>query len=138
MNFRRAVLAAMLAVSLTAAPGFAQQQQAQPDEDQSQSRLRGDQWYAEQLTELAQVLGGAHYLRILCQGRGDQRWRDYMRGVIDREPQYNQQLVEGFNRGYRDQEARFPVCDTTAQQTEAELRARGLRVSRGLSARHAD
>lgn len=138
MTFRRAVFAAVFAVSLTAAPAFAQQQQNQPNDDQSQSRLRGEQWYAEQLTELAQVLGGAHYLRILCQGRGDQRWRDYMRGVIDREPQYNQQLVEGFNRGYRDQEARFPVCDTTAQQTEAELRARGLRVSRGLSARHAD
>ena len=84
------------------------------------------------------VLGGAHYLRILCEGRGDQRWRDYMRGVIEREPNYNTQLVEGFNRGYRDQEARYPVCDTTARQTEAELRARGLRVSRGLSARHAD
>lgn len=139
MTFRSAALALLLAAGLTAAPAVAQQQQPPAQtEDPSQSHLRGEQWYEEQLTELAQVLGGAHYLRILCQGRGDQRWRDYMRGVIEREPEYNNQLVEGFNRGYRDQEARFPVCDTTAQQTEAELRARGLRVSRGLSARHAD
>jgi uncharacterized protein (TIGR02301 family) len=88
------------------------------------------------LVELSEILGGSHYLRIVCDGRGDQRWRDYMRGVIEREPQYNSQLVEGFNRGYREEEARFPVCDATTRQMEAELRARGLRVSQGLSARH--
>jgi predicted secreted protein len=59
-----------------------------------------------------------------------------MRGVIEREPQYNGLLVEGFNRGYRQEEARFPVCDATTRQMEAELRARGLRVSQGLRARH--
>jgi predicted secreted protein len=59
-----------------------------------------------------------------------------MRGVIQREPTYNADLVEGFNRGYRDEEARFPECDQTTRQMEAELRARGLRVSRALSARH--
>ncbi|MEZ6024375.1 MAG: TIGR02301 family protein [Hyphomonadaceae bacterium] len=81
-------------------------------------------------------MGGAHYLRILCEGRGDQRWRDYMRGVIEREPEYNSVLVEGFNRGYRNEEARFPTCDTTTRQMEAELRARGLRVAQALAARH--
>lgn len=132
MLLRRAALLFCFAAFL-AAPAFAQQ----PAED-PQSHARGEQWYGEQLTELAEVLGGAHYLRILCQGRGDQRWRDYMRGVIEREPSYHDTLVEGFNRGYRDQEARFPVCDRVASQTEAELRARGLRVAGGLSARHGD
>jgi hypothetical protein len=82
-------------------------------------------------------LGRAHYLRIVCDGRGDQVWRVYMRGVIQREPQNNALLVEGFNRGYRNEDARFPVCDATTRQMEAELRARGLRVAQGLSARHA-
>ncbi len=100
--------------------------------------VRSEDWYRGQLTELSEVLGGAHYLRILCEGRDDQRWRNYMRGVIEREPQHNALLVEGFNRGYRNEEARFPQCDVTAEQMEAELRARGLRVAQGLSARHAE
>ncbi len=128
------IRSALCALGLTAfavAPAGAQQPRPQGEE-----APRGAEWYRGQLVELAEILGGAHYLRILCDGRGDQRWRDYMRGVIQREPQHNAALVEGFNRGYRNEEARFPTCDATTRQMEAELRARGLRVSQGLSARH--
>lgn len=131
--------ALMAAVALPAAaqqapPRRQPQQQQQPQA--SQEPARGEDWYRGQLVELSEVLGGAHYLRIVCDGRGDQQWRTYMRGVIDREPQYNGLLVEGFNRGYRQEEARFPVCDQTTRQMEAELRARGLRISQALRARH--
>jgi uncharacterized protein (TIGR02301 family) len=131
MNLRALLCAAALAFAIT--PAVAQQQ-PQPEAPPA----RGEDWYRGQLVELSEVLGGSHYLRILCDGRDDQRWRDYMRGVIQREPQYNALLVEGFNRGYRNEEARFPVCDATTRQMEAELRARGLRVAQALSARHAD
>lgn len=134
MKFRAFVCAALMAA--VALPAAAQQPRRQPQPTQ-QAPARGEEWYRAQLVELAEVLGGAHYLRVLCDGRGDQRWRNYMRGVIEREPQYNGLLVEGFNRGYRQEEARFPVCDATTRQMEAELRARGLRVAQGLSARHA-
>ena len=127
----RALACAVLLAATTAAPASAQQQ-PQPQ----QPPARGEDWYRGQLVELSEVLGGSHYLRILCVGRGDQRWRDYMRGVIEREPQYNAVLVEGFNRGYRTEEARFPTCDATTRQMEAELRARGLRIAQALSARH--
>jgi uncharacterized protein (TIGR02301 family) len=125
----RALACAALFAAATAAPAGAQQEPQQPP-------ARGEDWYRGQLVELAEVLGGSHYLRVLCEGRGDQRWRDYMRGVIEREPQHNAALVEGFNRGYRDEEARFPTCDATTRQMEAELRARGLRIAQALSARH--
>lgn len=131
MMIRSVLCAAALAV-MAGAPAYAQQQ------PQTETQPRGEEWYQGQLVELSEILGGAHYLRILCDGRNDQRWRDYMRGVIEREPRYNAQLVEGFNRGYRNEEARFPVCDATTRQMEAELRARGLRVSQALSARNAD
>ena len=132
-----ALRAALISLALAAVPlsAAAQPRQAAP---QQEPPARGEEWYGAQLGELAEVLGGTHYLRILCNGRADQRWRDYMRGVIQREPAYNAAMVEGFNRGYRNEEARFPECDTTAQQMEAELRARGLRISQGLSARHGD
>lgn len=131
MIIRSLLCAAALALT-AAAPAHAQQQ------PEAQDPARGEDWYRGQLVELSEILGGAHYLRILCDGRNDQRWRDYMRGVIEREPTYNAQLVEGFNRGYRNEEARFPVCDTTTRQMEAELRARGLRVSQALAARNAN
>jgi uncharacterized protein (TIGR02301 family) len=124
----RYALIALAAVAVTASPALAQQPPA----------VGGDDWYRQQLTDLAEVLGGSHYLRIVCQGRADQRWRTYMQGVIQREPQYNDQLVGAFNRGYRDQEARFPTCDETTRQMEAELRARGLRISQGLGAHHTE
>jgi uncharacterized protein (TIGR02301 family) len=130
----RGVLLAFVAGLALATPALAQQRQQQ--QPQTERQLRGEEWYRGQLVELSEVLGGAHYLRVICDGRGDQRWRDYMRGVIEREPEYNAALVEGFNRGYRDEEARFPTCDQTTRQMEAELRARGLRLAQGLSARH--
>jgi uncharacterized protein (TIGR02301 family) len=139
MKFR-AVLCAVLIAS--AALPAAAQQQPQPRRPPQQGAqpatpARNPEWYRSQLVELSEVLGGAHYLRIICDGRNDQRWRDFMRGVIQREPEYNGLLVEGFNRGYRQEEARFPTCDATTRQMEAELRARGVRLAQGLSARHA-
>lgn len=140
-RYRTAMLrrsAALLALALlfTGTAG-AQRPQAEP-RTPAEGPVRGEEWYRAQLSELSEVLGGAHYLRILCEGRGDQRWRDYMRQVINREPEHNALLVEGFNRGYRLEEARFSQCDETSRQVEAELRARGLRVSQGLRARHAE
>ncbi|MFZ2030305.1 MAG: TIGR02301 family protein [Vitreimonas sp.] len=125
--FRNALFA-LAAAAMTASPAIAQQP----------PNVGGDDWYHQQLTDLAEVLGGSHYLRIVCEGRGDQRWRTYMQGVIQREPQLNDQLIAAFNRGYRDQEARFPTCDETTRQMEAELRARGLRISQGLGAHHTE
>jgi uncharacterized protein (TIGR02301 family) len=132
MTIRRFLLV-LAAATVLASPAGAQQQ-PNPDE----TNLHGQDWYRSELIDLAEVLGGSHYLRILCQGRGDQHWREYMRGIIQREPQYNDALVEGFNRGYRDQEARFPTCDETTRQMEAELRARGLRISQALGAHHSE
>lgn len=117
-------LAALAAASLAALPAAAQNAQ-----------LTGPARYQQQLVDLAEVLGGAHYLRILCSGRGDQRWRDYMRGVIDREPSMRSALSDSFNDGYRNEAARFVECDAASRQTEAELRARGLRLAGALSAR---
>lgn len=135
MKLRTLFCAALIAA--VALPAAAQQPRRQQPGQSEQPPARGEEWYRGQLVELSEVLGGAHYLRIVCDGRGDQRWRTYMRGVIEREPTYNALLVEGFNRGYRQEEARFPVCDATTRQMEAELRARGLRISQALRARHA-
>ena len=129
----RPVCALFAALALLALPAAAQEA-----EEEEGPRFGGEAWYDDNLIELAEVLGGAHYLRILCDGRGDQRWRDFMRGVISREPRFRNAMVEGFNRGYREEEQRFSDCTRSASQAEAELRARGIRLADGLGARHAE
>jgi uncharacterized protein (TIGR02301 family) len=116
-----------------AGPG--QDQPPQPNEQQPSAEDAG---YRQQLAQLAEVLGGSHYLETLCHGQGDQRWRDYMRSVINRAPDYSDELVEAFNRGYAEQQDRFNDCDADAQQAQTELRAQGMRISQGLAARHAE
>lgn len=125
MRFRAALLAAALTLS---APALAQD--AAPAA--ASSPQSGRVWYEGQVTELASVLGGAHYLRVLCSGRDDQQWRNFMRGVMEREPAMQATLRDAFNEGYRTEEARFPACSTASQQTEAELRARGIRIAGAL------
>ncbi|MBI1252330.1 MAG: TIGR02301 family protein [Alphaproteobacteria bacterium] len=128
---RRLICAAAIALLALAAPAAAQSR-AEP-EAEAQPRLS----YDEQVVELSTVLGGAHYLRILCSGRADQTWRDFMRGLIEREPNRSGSLSRAFNAGYRREEERFPVCTQGARNMEAELRAQGLRLADGLRASNA-
>jgi uncharacterized protein (TIGR02301 family) len=96
--------------------------------------------YAERVVELSRVLGGAHYIRVLCQGRGDQTWREAMTRLIDIEaPSAGAQrsaMVEAFNLGYRAEEERFPTCDAQAEAVETELKTKGRRLSAALAAPH--
>lgn len=100
------------------------------------------QTFESDLGGLAHVLGGAHYIRILCAGRGDQIWREKMTALMNLEgppgTPRRQMMVQEFNAGYREQEARFPGCSPEAQQAENELKAKGARFSQALAARYRD
>jgi uncharacterized protein (TIGR02301 family) len=95
--------------------------------------------YGDELKQLAFVLGGAHYLRVLCAGRGDQSWRQFMAALLDREggPRRTD-LVDSFNAGYRDIELRFPACTPAAKTHEGDLKNQGMRLADTLAARHSD
>lgn len=96
--------------------------------------------YSARVVELSRVLGGAHYIRILCVGRGDQTWREAMTRLIDLEAPIpgaqRSAMVEAFNAGYRSEEERFPSCSPEAQAVEAELKGKGRRLSAALAAPH--
>jgi len=124
----RRLVSVTAALALSAAPVL-----AQPQADPQSAAHEPS--YSERLVQLSPVLGGAHYLRVLCAGLADQRWRDSMRNVMRHEPRYAMQMVEGFNRGYREEEARFADCDDAAQAMEAELRTQGTRLAGALRAR---
>ena len=75
---RKALIAAFV---LLAVPALAQAQSAAP----APRKIEGSaplQTYETDLGGLSKVLGAAHYIRILCQGRGDQFWRQRMAAVM--------------------------------------------------------
>lgn len=134
---RRTSLAALACVCVAVA-GAALAQPAQRSSLPETPEGRRQQYLLE-TRQLAQVLGNAHYLRLLCAGRGDQSWREYMRLLLDREGGARRtDLIDAFNIGYRIGEERFPACTAGAQAQEAELKAQGLRLADTLSARHRD
>ena len=127
--------AALIALAL-ALPARAQERPTYPLTETPQSRRAQ---YGVELGRLAHVLGGAHYLRVLCVGKSDQSWRLFMVAMLDREGgQRRTDLVDAFNDGYRDIELRFPGCTPAAQAQETELKNLGMRLADTLSARHSD
>ena len=127
---------AVLALATAAEPSRAQTRPAEPLTETPQSRQAR---YGEELLQLAHVLGGAHYLRVLCVGKSDQSWRLFMVAMLDREggPRRTD-LVDAFNDGYRDIELRFPGCTPAAQSAETDLKNQGMRLADTLAARHSD
>lgn len=96
--------------------------------------------FENDLAGLAHVLGGAHYIRILCSGKGDQTWRSQMQKFMDLEgppgTPRRALMVQEFNEGYREQEQRYSGCTPEAQGAENQLKAQGARFAKGLAARY--
>jgi uncharacterized protein (TIGR02301 family) len=135
MILRRLLPGLALACVLTVGPALAQTR-SPPLTETPQSRR---EQYAAELKQLSFVLGGAHYLRVLCAGRGDQSWRLFMVAMLDREGGARRtDLVDQFNAGYRETELRFPSCTAGAQAQEADLKSQGMRLADTLAARHSD
>ena len=97
-----------------------------------------DQVYFRNLAELSKVIGAAHAVRVACNGVDDQYWRSYMQQILgleapERGP-LRERMVEGFNRGYQQSEARNGRCSANSAQAEAEYAREGRRLSDELAA----
>jgi uncharacterized protein (TIGR02301 family) len=70
--------------------------------------------------EWARTLGAAHYIRILCEGRGDQQHREAMGNMLNNLSDQTRRatLVTAFNEGYLDRETAFPECTQEARRLE--------------------
>lgn len=136
MFARSRLLAGFCAALFLMGTGVTVAQTRAPLTETPQSRR---EQYGQELQQLAHVLGGAHYLRVLCVGKSDQSWRLFMVAMLDREggPRRTD-LVDAFNDGYRDIELRFPGCSPAAQAEEVELKSQGMRLADTLAARHSD
>ncbi len=82
---------------------------------------------------MANTLGQLHYLRSLCFGRSDQKWRTKAAQMMQLEAgtnaSYHRQLIRAFNAGYYEQEARYKKCTKTVAIDVAALAENGRRLS---------
>jgi len=101
---------------------------------QGQTNVRSQDYFRD-VTALAEVLGKAHAVRVVCNGRNDQYWRSYMLRLLELEAPYQgglrRSMVNGFNAGFSWGSSLHPACDGDAATAEKAYAAEG----RDLSAR---
>ncbi len=82
---------------------------------------------------MANNLGQLHFLRTLCFGDDDQKWRtvaaDMMRIEAPENPAYHRQLIRAFNAGYYAQKDRNQACSQMVALDVAALSENGRRLS---------
>ena len=87
------------------------------------------------LVDLAYVLGQSHGLALVCDGQ-TQTWRARMarlRELEAAEEAFDRQLVNGFNAGFIDAQARFPTCSRAARAEVAAVAARGRNLAQVIA-----
>ncbi len=87
------------------------------------------------LLSLSQTLGGMHYLRVVCEGRDEQYWRERMIELMELESggyRLREAMITAFNEGYYDEERRHPQCGGNLQAAKDRLSAEGQRLAKQL------
>jgi uncharacterized protein (TIGR02301 family) len=90
------------------------------------------------LEEIAGHLGAAHYLKVLCDGRGAQQYRDAMRSILEREAPTDgspprEAMVERFNNGYLYMQNRHSGCDARARDDLTKAAGNGRDAAQKLA-----
>ena len=78
-------------------------------------------------------LGQLHYLRALCFGEDDQKWRmtasEMMQIEAPNNANYRRQLIRAFNAGYYAQKARYTKCTSSVAMDVAALSENGRHLA---------
>ena len=103
---------------------------------QSGMPLRGPDYFRD-AADLAAVLGSAHAIRVRCNGRDDQYWRQYMADMLSYEApergNLRSSLVERFNDAYQDTSREYLKCDNQAVEAEARFARQGQEISERMA-----
>lgn len=145
MNARWSIFA--LPLLLLAAPVYAQDAQAEKPmterekraaaakaREAAELRVEQDMVTMTSLVEaLSKNIGQIHYLRTLCFGLNDQKWRDYGQRMMTVEAagddERHRQLVRAFNAGYYQEKARHSSCTNEVSVDVAALAENGRHIS---------
>jgi uncharacterized protein (TIGR02301 family) len=95
--------------------------------------------YEAELIQLSEILGALHYLRPLCGGPEQGKWRVEMQALIDAAALPGDKralLVTSFNRGYTSYEQTYRVCTPAARTAVHRFLEEGSRLSRDIALRY--
>lgn len=85
---------------------------------------------------MAMNLGQLHYLRTLCFGQSDQKWRRYAGDMIEVESPNDagrrENLIKAFNKGYYLEEERHKACSQAVSLDVAALAENGRQLANML------
>lgn len=106
--------------------------------EEAELRVEADMITMNNLVEaLAKNLGQMHYLRTLCFGEGDQKWRDLASEMMTIESgddtDEKRDLIRAFNAGYYQEEGRHNQCSSAVSADAAALAENGRHISSMLS-----
>jgi len=101
-------------------------------------RVESDMITMNNLVEaLAKNLGQMHYLRTLCFGEADQKWREFASEMMSIESgediEEKRQLIRAFNAGYYQEEGRYAECSKAVSADAAALAENGRHISTMLA-----
>ena len=102
--------------------------------EDAELRIEADMVTMNNLVEaLAKNLGQMHFLRTLCFGNSDQKWRDYANEMMSIEAGEDsaerRQLIRAFNAGYHQEEGRHEACSQAVSVDAAALAENGRHIS---------
>lgn len=102
--------------------------------EQAELRIEEDMVTMTSLVEaLSKNLGQIHYLRTLCFGVNDQKWRDQASRMMNVEANEDadrkRQLIRAFNAGYYQEQERHTKCDKTVSVDVAALAENGRHLA---------
>ena len=111
---------------------------AQKAREEAELRVEADMVTMNNLVEaLAKNLGQMHYLRTLCFGDVDQKWRDLAAEMMDiesgKDTEEKRQLIRAFNAGYYQEEGRHSECSRAVSADAAALAENGRHISTMLA-----
>ena len=128
------LLPALLFPTIASAQTAAERRQALRDKEAAELRVEADMVTMTNLAEaLSKNLGQLHWLRTLCYGEGDQKWREFAGRMIDVEASDAEDrrsiLVRAFNAGYYQEQARHAACSSGVAVDAAALAENGRQLA---------
>lgn len=101
-------------------------------------RIEADMVTMNNLVEaLAKNMGQMHFLRTLCFGENDQKWREFASEMMniesDDDVEEKRGLIRAFNAGYYQEQNRHSECSSSVSVDAAALAENGRHISTMLS-----
>ena len=102
--------------------------------EEAELRVEADMVTMNSLVEaLSKNMGQLHYLRTVCFGPNDQKWRDFASRMMSIETAGDgadrRQLIRAFNAGYYQEEGRHSQCSNAVGTDAAALAENGRHIS---------